>query len=138
MPYIYSTPPDVPMPATSSPPGVSDSGAVGNVQRYAMENHTHASRARKVRVQSNADGTLTWAYSTPFPAGVVPIVVAVAEVASGVTDVVNVQVIGTPTNTSCQLLVNRSNRSVASLLGLTVLSVATAGVTWVHAVALEP
>jgi len=139
MPNIYSTPPDVPMPATSSPPGVSDSGSVGNVQRYAMENHTHASRARKVRVQSNADGTLTWTYSTPFPAGVTPIVVAVAEVASGVTDVVNVQVVDTPTNTSCKLLVNRTQRSVVSLIGLTVLSIPSQpGVTWVHAVALEP
>jgi len=130
---------DVPQPATQTPPGVSDTGQVGNVQRFALENHTHASKARKVRVQCNADGTLTWVYSTPFGAGVVPIVVAVAEVASGVTDVVNVQVVDAPTNTSCKLLVNRTQRSVASLIGLTVLSVPSQpGVTWVHAVALEP
>jgi len=129
----------VPQPATAMPPGVSDSGSVGTSQKYALENHTHASKARKIRVQTAADGTVTWTYSTPFAAGVVPIVVAVAEVATGVTDVVNVQVVDTPTNTSCKLLVNRANRSVASLLGLTVLSLpAQPGVTWVHAVALEP
>jgi len=139
MPNIYSTPPDVPMPATSMPPGVSDSGALGTVQRYALENHTHASKARKTRVQCNADGTLTWVYSTPFANGTVPIVVAVAEAASGITDVINVQVVGTPTNTQCQLLVNRTQKSAVSLLGLTILSVPTQpGVTWVHAVALEP
>jgi len=63
----------------------------------------------------------------------------VAEVATGVTDIVNVQVIDTPTNVSCKLLVNRANRSVAALLGLTILSLpAQPGVTWVHAIALEP
>lgn len=129
----------VPQPATTMPPGVADTGAKGSDVKYALADHTHASKARKARVQSAADGTITWVYSTAFDAGVVPRVVAVAEVASGTTDVVNVQVIGTPTNTQCQLLVNRTQRSVASLLGLTVLSVPSQpGVTWVHAVALEP
>lgn len=136
MPY---TPP-MPQPASSAPPSVADTSDPGSIQqRYALENHTHASKVRKARVQSAADGTITWTYSTPFDVGVVPRVVAVAEVASGVTDVVNVQVIGTPTNTSCQLLVNRTIRSFVSLLSLTILSVPTQpGVTWVHAVALEP
>jgi len=129
----------IPQPATTMPPGVSDSGALGNSQKYALENHTHASKARKERIQSAADGTITWVYSTPFAAGVVPRISAVAEVASGVTDVVNVQVVDTPTNTQCKLLVNRTNRSVVSLIGLTVLSVPSQpGVTWVHAIALEP
>lgn len=139
MPDFYSTPPAVPLPATGMPPGVSDSGNKGSIPRYALEDHTHASKARKERIQSAADGTITWTYPTPFPAGVIPRVVAVAEVASGVTDVVNVQVIDTPTNTSCKLLVNRANRSAASLLGLTVLSIPSQpGVTWVHVIALEP
>lgn len=139
MNWPWSTPPSVPEPATAVPPGVNDSGAQGNIQRYAMENHTHASKARKVRVQTAADGTITWTYSTPFPNGTVPIVVAVAEVAAGVTDVVNVQVVDTPTATSCKMIVNRTNRSVVALLGLTILSVPTTpGATWVHAVALEP
>lgn len=139
MPNIYSTPPDVPQPSTTMPPGVSDTGSVGNDLRYALSNHTHASKARKERIQSAADGTITWTYPTPFAVGVVPRVVAVAEVPNGVTDVVNVQVVDTPTNTSCKLLVNRTQRSVVSLIGLTVLSVPSQpGVTWVHAVALEP
>jgi len=139
MPNYYSTPPEVPQPATNTPPGVSDSGSVGSVLRYAMENHTHASKARKERILSAADGTITWIYSTPFANGVVPRIVAVAEVASGVTDVVNVQIVDTPTNTQCKLLVNRTNRATVALIGLTVLSVPTSpGATWVHAVALEP
>lgn len=130
---------DPPEPATTVPPGVTDTGALGNDMKYALANHTHASKARKERIQSAADGTITWTYSTPFPNGVVPRIAAVAEVASGVTDVVNVQVVDTPTNVSCKLLVNRTQRSVVALLGLTILSVpASPGVTWVHAVALEP
>lgn len=130
---------DVPLPATTMPPGVSDIGSIGNSQKYALENHTHASKARKERIQSAADGTITWTYSTPFANGVVPRIIAIAEVASGVTDVVNVQVVDTPTNTSCKLFVNRTNKSVVALIGLTVLSVPTQpGVTWVHVVALEP
>lgn len=139
MPNFYTTPSAVPEPATASPPGVSDSGALGTDLRYALANHTHASKARKERMQCAADGTLTWVFNPPFGAGVVPRVTAVAEVTQGVTDVVNVQVIGTPTNTQCSLLVNRTNRSVVALIGLTVLSVpSTPGVTWVHALALEP
>lgn len=139
MPNIYTTPPAPIEPATSAPPGVTDSGAQGNILRYAMENHTHASKARKDRIQSASDGTLTWTYSTPFAPGVVPRIVAIAEAANGVTDVINVQIVDTPTNVSCKLLVNRTQRSVVALLGLTILSVpASPGVTWVHAVALEP
>lgn len=130
----------LPKPATSMPPGVSDVGALGTVpQRFAMENHTHASKARKDRLQCAADGTLTWTYSTPFTNGVVPRIVAVAETTSGVTDVINVQVEGTPTNTQAVLRVTRTNRSTVALLGLTILSLpAQPGVTWVHCVALEP
>lgn len=88
------------------------------------------SEARKIRVQSAADGTITWTFSSPFGVGVVPVCLAVAEVAIGVTDVVNVQVIGAPTNTGVNFLVNRTNRSVVSLIGLTVLSVPAApGIT---------
>lgn len=130
---------NIPQPAIAAPPGVADTGAAGNIARYALENHTHASKARKARVQSAADGTLTWTFSPPFGAGVVPIISAVAEAATGVADVINVQVVDTPTNTGCKLLVNRTQRSVVALLGLTLLSVPSSpGVTWVHAVALEP
>ncbi len=140
MPDGISYPPaNVPQPATVAPPAVSDSGALGNSPRFAMENHTHPSKARKDRLQTAADGTLTWTYSTAFGSGVVPRICAVAETSAGNTDVYNVQIVGTPTNTSASILVNRVQKSVASLLGLTVLSVpASPGVTWVHLLALEP
>lgn len=131
---------EMPTPATSAPPSVADSSAKGTQDTvYALANHTHASKVRKARMTSNADGSLTWTYSTPFANGVTPIIAAVAETATGVTDVINVQVEGTPTATSANLRVTRTVRSVASLLGLTILSVpASPGATIVHAVALEP
>lgn len=139
MTNFWNTPQDVPQPATEMPPGVAETGRVGSVPRYALEDHTHASRARKARMQSGADGVINWNFDVPFADGVVPRVVAVAEVPANITDVVNVQVIGTPTNTGCKLLVNRTNRSTVALIGLTVLSLPTQpGATWVHAVALEP
>lgn len=137
--YFYS-PAFIPQPSAVVPPGVTDTGTVGDMTLYyALGNHTHASKARKERIQSLADGTILWTYSTPFGIGVVPRIAAVAEVATGVTDVVNVQVIDTPTNVSCKLLVNRASKSVVALIGLTVLSIpAQPGITWVHCVALEP
>jgi len=132
--------PEMPTPATSAPPSVADSSAKGtDTSVYALSNHTHASKARKARMTSAADGSLTWTFDPPFSAGVTPIVVAVAETAQGVTDVINVQLEGTPTNTSAKLRVNRTTRSVAAVLGLTILSLpASVGATIVHAVALEP
>lgn len=140
MSNAWSTPPAVPLPSNVAPPSVADSSALGTPQgMYALADHTHASKVRKERVQCNADGTLTWTFTTPFGSGIVPRCFGIAEVAAGVTDVVNVQVVDTPTNTQAKFLVNRTVRSVVSLIGLTVLSVpAQPGVTWVHVVALEP
>lgn len=131
---------ELPTPATTAPPPVSDSSAKGaTATQFAMSDHTHASKARKDRLQTAADGTLTWTYSTAFGSGVVPRICAVAETGVGATDVYNVQIVGTPTNVSAQVLVNRVQRSVAALIGLTVLSVPPSpGVTWVHLLALEP
>jgi hypothetical protein len=130
----------VPTASTTVPPGVSDSGATGTMTSvYALANHTHASKARKIIATSAADGTYAWTFTTPFTAGTVPICTAVAEVAAGVTDVVNVQLVGTPTATAVNLLVNRTQRSVVSLIGLTVLSVPSSpGATRIHAICLEP
>lgn len=130
----------IPQPASSAPPAVADASAKGTQDTiYALANHTHASKVRKVRVQTATDDTLTWTFNPPFSAGVTPIVLAVAEAAAGVTDVINAQVVDTPSNTSCKILVNRTQRSAVALLGLTILSVpSSAGATWVHAVALEP
>lgn len=131
---------EMPTAATSAPPSVADSSSLGTQNTvFALANHTHASKARKVRMSSAADGSLVWTFNPPFTNGVTPIIAAIAETASGVTDVINVQVEGVPTSTSATLRVTRTNRSTVALIGLTVLSLPTApGVTVVHAIALEP
>lgn len=136
---IISNPRAIPLPADFSPPSVADASVTGaDTLMFALADHTHASKVRRERVQCLADGTLLWTFSSPFGAGVVPRCFAVAEVANTITDVVNVQVIDTPTNSQCKFLVNRTVRSVVALLGLTILSVPTApGVIWVHVCAIE-
>lgn len=131
----------VPLPAVSAPPAVTDQnvGTLGTAPRYALENHTHASKARKARIQTAADGTVTWTFSPAFDPGVVPRCQAVAETTQGATDVINAQIDGTPTNTGVLLRVTRTQRSVVALIGLTVLSIpASPGATWVHAFCTEP
>lgn len=128
----------IPTPANATPPGVADAGALGSTtSQYARADHTHASKARKIVATSAADGVYTFNYSaTPFTNP--PTCSATAEVANGVTDVVNVQIIGTPSITSANFLVNRANKSVVSLISLTVLSVAAPGATKIHIICLEP
>lgn len=129
----------IPTASTTLPPAVTDTGSTGTMTNvYALANHTHASKARKTIATTAADGSYTFSYSAaPFTNP--PICAAVAEVASGVTDVINVQIVGTPTTTSASFLVNRANRSVASLLGLTVLSIpASPGATKIHIICIEP
>lgn len=134
---VYSTLTVGPDPATSAPPSVNDAGAQGNILRYAMENHTHASKVRKW-AQAIAVANYTWTYPTPFGAGVVPIVSAIAQVAPGNTDLYNVQLIGAPTNVSCQFQINRISAGLLALL-LGALSInPTPGSITLHMVALEP
>lgn len=130
----------MPTPATSAPPSVADSSAKGTGDGvYALSNHTHASKARKSRMTSAADGSLTWTFNPPFTNGVTPIISAIAETTAGVTDLINVQIEGTPTATSANLRVTRTNRSTVALIGLTILSLPSSpGATVVHAIALEP
>ncbi|RYG87237.1 MAG: hypothetical protein EON59_08030 [Alphaproteobacteria bacterium] len=131
----------IPEPASSMPPGVSDMGARGTTVRYAREDHTHASKARKERkaVSSGAAASflMTWVYPTPFGAGVVPIPVGIAE-ATGTTDSINVQVEGTPTNTQCVFRISRFSQTNVALLGLTILSLVAPGSINVACIALEP
>lgn len=128
----------VPAMATAAPPGVADAGAQGDVKRYATENHTHASKARKSRVAVTA-ATYTWVYPTPFPTGVIPICNGIAQTAAGVTDLYNVQIEGQPTNTQCVFRITRYQQSVATLLGITVLALnTTPGPITLHMSALEP
>ncbi|HEX7933237.1 MAG TPA: hypothetical protein VF573_09200 [Paraburkholderia sp.] len=128
----------IPQPATSAPPAVADSGAQGGIARYAMENHTHASKIRKSRIAVSA-ATYTWTYPTPFGAGVVPICNGIAETAPSATDLINIQIDGAPTNTQCTFRITRYQQSVVSLIGLTTLSLngVPASVN-LHLSAMEP
>ncbi len=130
---------NVPQPATAMPPGVSDSGSKGDSLRYALENHTHASKARKQRVtMASAATTYTWVYPTPFDTGVVPIVSGIVQVPNGNSDLFNVQVMGTPTNTQCTFQINRVSAGLLSLL-LGALSInPTPIAATLHLIALEP
>lgn len=130
-----------PQPASSQPPGVTDTGALGDMMtQYALANHTHASKVRKGMTSTTSNvGTLTWTYPTPFGAGVVPVCNGIAQTAPGVTDLVNVQIEGTPTNTQCVFRITRYSRSFLSLLGLDVLTFNTGSLALnLHMVALEP
>ncbi len=129
----------VPQPATSMPPGVSDTGSVGNSAKYALENHTHASKARKqIITMGTAASTYTWTYPTPFASGTVPIVSGIVQVPAGNTDLFNVQVLGTPTNTQCTFQINRVSAGLLGLL-LGALSVnPTPIAATLHMIALEP
>lgn len=129
----------IPQPATTMPPGVSDSGALGASQRYALADHTHASKARKqIVTMGSAASTYTWTYPTAFGAGVVPVVSAIVQVAAGNQDLFNVQIVGTPTNTQCTFQINRVSAGLLSLL-LGALSInPTPVAATLHMIALEP
>lgn len=126
-------------PATNMPPGVSDSGSVGTIQRYALENHTHASKARKqITTMGSAASTYTWVYPTPFASGVIPVVSAIVQVSVGNQDLFNVQVQGVPTNTQCTFQINRVSAGLLALL-LGALSInSTPVASTLHMIALEP
>jgi hypothetical protein len=126
-----------PLPGDVTPPAISDTGALGaDVAMFARADHTHPSKLRRARAQTAANGIYTWTFDPPFDVGVVPRVYAVAETAQGVTDVINAQIEGTPTNTAATIRVTRTQQSVVALLGLTILSIpAQPGQTWVHAFA---
>lgn len=129
-----------PLPATAMPPGVADSGDKGTDLRYALADHTHASKARKsIAAMSSNVGTYTWVYPLAFAAGVVPICNGIAQTAAGVTDLINVQIEGAPTNTQCVFRVTRYSQSFLSLLGVNVLGLNGAALPIsLHMTALEP
>lgn len=129
----------VPLPASSMPPGVNDSGSVGTASPYARSDHTHASKARKqILVMPSAASTYTWLYPTAFAAGVVPVVSGIVQVAPGNTDLFNVQIIGTPTATQCTFQINRVSAGLLGLL-LGALSINTTPIAaTLHLIALEP
>jgi hypothetical protein len=129
---------ELPIPATSAPPSVADASTAGTMTTiYALANHTHASKARKGRVLVPSSGFLDVTYSTPFSSSP-PICAVTAETASGDANVVNAQIDGTPTMTGMRVRVTRTAITVASLLGLSILSVPAQVATLAHYVCLEP
>lgn len=124
---------DIPPAASSNPAPIAVDPVIGAMVPYARADHVHPSTLRKARLQTAVNGTLTWVFDVPFPNGTIPRINAIAETGVGNTDVVNVQVEGTPTATQAVLRVTRTNQTVVGLLGLTILSIpASVGATWVH------
>jgi hypothetical protein len=130
----------MPTPATSAPPGVNDTGGLGNTPgRFAMENHTHPGKARKQRVLGVGTATYTWTYPNPFGAGVVPICNCIAEdPANSASDSFNVQVVGAPSATQATF---RIVRQTSGLFGLILGAIGfnpTPATVNLHLMALEP
>jgi hypothetical protein len=93
---------------------------------------------QRQRVTTASTGLYTWTYPAAYGAGVVPIIQVNCEgpdPQSGT--VVNAQLEGTPTNTSCKIRVSRSTTTV-QVLGINVLSLATAIATTIHLTAVAP
>ena len=137
-------PASIPKPALSAPPGVSDKGSagappVGEAPRYAMENHTHASKARKqIVTMQAAASTFKWVFPLPFDEGVVPVCNAIVQVAANNADLFNVQILGKPTATDVTFQINRVSAGLLSLLA-GALSVNPQPVAaTLHMIALEP
>lgn len=103
-----------------------------------MSDHTHASKARKARVSVAAVTSYAWTYPTPFGAGVVPIVNGIAEVLAGNTDLINVQILGTPTNTGCVFQIARYSQNVIALVTGALALNATPFTGALHLTAFEP
>lgn len=131
---------NIPDPASAQPPGVTDTGARGTMTtQFALADHTHASKARKqIVTMGSAASTYNWTYPVAFSAGVVPVVSAIVQVASGNQDLFNVQIVGVPTNTGCTFQINRVSAGLLSLL-LGALSInPTPVAATLHMIALEP
>lgn len=128
----------IPTASTSAPPSVADSSATGTMtSQYALANHTHASKARKGRVLVPVAGTFDVVFGTAFTTGA-PLCSVVAETAPGDANVVNAQIDGQTTTTGFRLRITRTQITVASLLGLTILSVPTQVATYAHYICIEP
>lgn len=123
----------IPSPSATDPAPIAVSAVVGAQAPYARADHVHPSKTRRQRIPTASDGTLVWTYPVPFETGVVPQIQGIVETAVGVTDVLNVQIEGTPTNVSAKLRVTRTNQSVVALIGLTILSIpSSVGVQMLH------
>lgn len=129
----------IPLPATAMPPAVQDSGAKGVDSRYALADHTHASKARKKRQTGVTAATYTWVYPEPFAVGVIPICNAIVEdPADSGNDSYNAQISGVPSNTQCVFRIKRQSTGLLSLLTGALSLNPTPGNVTLHMSALEP
>lgn len=87
-----------------------------------------------VRAQTDASGNYTWTYSTAFGGGVVPICSAIPE--GGTTIPLNVQIVGTPSNTSVTFKV--LSLPSTSVLGIAVLGAPAGAQAYLHLTAAAP
>lgn len=129
----------VPTPASSAPPAVAVTSQAGSdTSQYATADHTHASKTRRMVAAIPAASTYVWTYPTTFAPGVAPMVNAIAQVAPGNTDLFNVQVVGTPGNSSCTFQINRVSAGLLGvLLGALSINPTPAAIT-LHMWAVEP
>jgi len=128
----------MPQPADGPPPSVADSSTTGTMtMRYALENHTHASKARKGRVLVPANGTTTVTFGVPFVTGA-PLCSVTAETTAGDAATVNAQIDGPTTTSGLSIRITRTQQSIVALIGLTVLSVPTQIATYAHYICVEP
>ena len=128
----------VPKPSTAPPAGVADTSSVGtDPSKYSIEGHVHAAKARKGR-QAVSAATYTWTYPTAFASGVIPICNGIAECAVGTADLINVQLDGTPTNTSCKFKITRYTQGVVGLVSGVLAINATPLAIVLHMTAFEP
>jgi hypothetical protein len=128
----------MPAPSTTAPPSVADNSATGTMTtQYALANHTHASKARKGRVLVPSSGVFDVTFGAAFSTGA-PLCVLTAETTAGDTNVVNAQVDGVTTMTGFRIRITRTAITVASLLGLSILSVPAQVATYAHYICIEP
>lgn len=103
--------------ATGSVGATGATGATGTAGATGATGADGALSIRRIRAQTDASGNYTWTYSSTFGSGVVPVISVVAE--GGSTIPLNVQIVGTPSNTSVTFKV--LSLPSTSVLGIVVL-----------------
>jgi len=133
----------IPQPATAAPPPVQVDSAVGDVPRYARENHTHESRlqARRMQLTFDANGEAIYTFPKAYGAGVVPIVQVTAENTRGAAFRYDATIKQDATTaTQATVILSKTPRTLtASVLGA-VLNVFTnpADTVWVNIMSRAP
>lgn len=119
----------IPAPATTAPPGIGVTGAVGPTSgAFARADHTHASSVQRKRLTTtDTTGMITWTYTTPY--AVPPIVTATVENATNATQPLILTLVGQPTTTQAVFKLQQAQQNSQTVsLGLSLnLPFAAAG-----------